>query len=95
MAVFAKTVTISSAGATNFTFPDGECIYFRVQNLDGSNNVWVNINGGTAAENDDDCIRVGPGENRYITRLGTAPVVSMLAITGDCDVLVEAMRTLD
>lgn len=64
MAKLAKTVTIGIV-STNFTPPDDKDFLVRMENLDGTDSCWINLIGGTAAAEADECIRIDPGQSYY------------------------------
>lgn len=87
MAVLAQTVTLATA-STAFTPPThGERFLVRMENLDGANACWVNIGGGVAAAEADDCVRIAPGQSYYARYRAS---YAGIAITAAVKLLLEA-----
>lgn len=87
MAALAQTITIGLA-STTFTPPThGERFLVRMENLDDTNDCWVNIGGGAAAAEADDCVIISPGQSYYARYRAS---YAGIAITAAVKLLLEA-----
>lgn len=88
-AKYAKTLTVTTAGAF-YTPPPNNQGKVRIQNLDGTNAVWLALGRDhtAAGAEADDTVRIGPGE-QYITDWLARH--HLLAISANVKVLVESL----